>query len=91
MSVARSICVVVCRAPSHIRASPRLPASTPPLPQVEIDPSTAICKAEKVEVKTGEEDEETLLTLDKAKLFEYRKADGEPAVPSPSTPLHPPL
>ena len=48
--------------------------------QVEIDPNSAIYKAEKVDVKTGEEDEETLFTLGKAKLFEYQKSEGDGAV-----------
>lgn len=58
--------------------------------QVEIDPNSAIYKAEKVDVKTGEEDEETLFTLGKAKLFEYQKSEGDGAVslsPAPGVPL----
>ena len=51
--------------------------------QVEIDPNSAIYKAEKVDVKTGEEDEETIFTLEKAKLFEYQKSEGDSAVSYP--------
>lgn len=51
--------------------------------QVEIDPNSAIYKAEKVDVKTGEEDEETVFTLEKAKLFEYQKSEGDSAVSHP--------
>ena len=48
--------------------------------QVEIDPSTAIYQAQEVEVKTGEEEEETVFTLEKAKLFEYHKSEDEAEV-----------
>ena len=44
--------------------------------QVDIDPSSAVYRAEKVDVKTGEEEEETMFSLEKAKLFEYVKSDG---------------
>jgi hypothetical protein len=50
---------------------------------VEIDPNSAIYKAEKVDVKTGEEDEETFFTLEKAKLFEYQKSEDDTAVSHP--------
>ena len=48
--------------------------------ELEIDPNQAIYKADQVDVKTGEEQEQTLFTLDKAKLFEYQKADDDAAV-----------
>lgn len=47
---------------------------------MEIDPSTAIYQAQEVEVKTGEEEEETVFTLEKAKLFEYHKSEDEAEV-----------